>query len=111
MVTSFQLVNLLGCGRQAGSLPHGTNEATLMNRNQISLPAISGLAFLLLLVISGCSGNDSNNATSSDNSKKPQRIAVIISTLNNPWFVVLGETARDRAVELGYEATLFDSQN
>ncbi|MDI1248351.1 MAG: D-ribose ABC transporter substrate-binding protein [Lacunisphaera sp.] len=39
------------------------------------------------------------------------RVAVIISTLNNPWFVVLAETARDRAKELGYEATIFDSQN
>jgi ribose transport system substrate-binding protein len=39
------------------------------------------------------------------------RVAVIISTLNNPWFVVLAETARDRARELGYEATIFDSQN
>lgn len=39
------------------------------------------------------------------------RIAVVISTLNNPWFVVLGETARDRSIELGYETTLFDSQN
>jgi ABC-type sugar transport system substrate-binding protein len=38
-------------------------------------------------------------------------IAVVISTLNNPWFVVLGETARDRAEQLGYEATVFDSQN
>ena len=39
------------------------------------------------------------------------RVAVVISTLNNPWFVVLGETARDRARELGYEAAIFDSQN
>jgi len=39
------------------------------------------------------------------------KIAVVISTLNNPWFVVLGETAKARAIELGYEATLFDSQN
>lgn len=38
-------------------------------------------------------------------------MAVIISTLNNPWFVVLGETAAAKARELGYEATLFDSQN
>lgn len=38
-------------------------------------------------------------------------MAVVISTLNNPWFVVLAETARDRALELGYEATIFDSQN
>jgi ribose transport system substrate-binding protein len=39
------------------------------------------------------------------------KIAVIISTLNNPWFVVLGDTAKARAVELGYDATVFDSQN
>jgi ribose transport system substrate-binding protein len=82
-----------------------------MYGNQISLRAISPLAYLLLLVISGCSSNANNNETSLDNSNKPQRVAVIISTLNNPWFVVLGETARDRAVELGYEATIFDSQN
>ena len=39
------------------------------------------------------------------------KIAVVISTLNNPWFVVLGETAKARANELGYDATIFDSQN
>lgn len=40
-----------------------------------------------------------------------QKIAVVVSTLNNPWFVVLGETAKARASELGYDATIFDSQN
>ncbi|MFM2081656.1 MAG: ribose transporter, periplasmic ribose-binding protein rbsB, partial [Verrucomicrobiota bacterium] len=39
------------------------------------------------------------------------KIAVVISTLNNPWFVVLGESAKARATELGYDATIFDSQN
>src|SRR5215813_9436908 len=39
------------------------------------------------------------------------KIAVVISTLNNPWFVVLGDAAKGRAVELGYDATIFDSQN
>ncbi len=74
-----------------------------MKRNQISLRAVSPLAFLLLLVISGCSSNASNNATSSDNSKKPQRVAVIISTLNNPWFVVLrvANNPRRACLELG----------
>jgi ribose transport system substrate-binding protein len=38
-------------------------------------------------------------------------MAVVISTLNNPWFVVLGEAAKGRATELGYEAIIFDSQN
>jgi len=40
-----------------------------------------------------------------------KKIAVVISTLNNPWFVVLGNTAKERAEQLGYEATVFDSQN
>jgi len=39
------------------------------------------------------------------------KIAVVVSTLNNPWFVVLGESAKARAIELGYDATIFDSQN
>lgn len=41
----------------------------------------------------------------------PVKIAVIISTLNNPWFVVLAETAAEKAKELGYDVTIFDSQN
>jgi ribose transport system substrate-binding protein len=49
--------------------------------------------------------------SASAQSTQKQKIAVIISTLNNPWFVVLGETAKARATELGYEATIFDSQN
>ena len=48
---------------------------------------------------------------SDQKSTEGRRIAVIVSTLNNPWFVVLADTARDRAKELGYEATIFDSQN
>ena len=39
------------------------------------------------------------------------KIAIVISTLNNPWFVVLGDTAKERTEQLGYEAIIFDSQN
>ena len=39
------------------------------------------------------------------------KIAVAISTLNNPWFVVLKDAAKARAEELGYEVDVFDSQN
>ena len=45
------------------------------------------------------------------NTKDEKKIAVVISTLNNPWFVVLAESAAERARELGYEAQIFDSQN
>jgi len=46
-----------------------------------------------------------------DQPKGKQKFAIIVSTLNNPWFVVLGDTAKARAEELGYEATVFDSEN
>ena len=42
---------------------------------------------------------------------KKERMAIVISTLNNPWFVTLGESAKARAQELGYDAVIFDSQN
>ncbi len=42
---------------------------------------------------------------------KKHRIAVVVSTLNNPWFVFLAETAAAKAKSLGYEAKIFDSQN
>ena len=77
------------------------------------LPALV-LAFGLasLVVLSGCSRTESPAAAGGATAQPgAKHIAVIISTLNNPWFVVLAETARDRARELGYAATIFDSQN
>ncbi len=62
------------------------------------------LLAILVLCFAGC-----NSGT--DRVQGPKKIAVVISTLNNPWFVVLGESAAERAKELGYEATIFDSQN
>jgi ribose transport system substrate-binding protein len=61
---------------------------------------------VILFLISGIS-----SCTQNSEKKKSNQIAVVISTLNNPWFVVLGESAANRARELGYEAQIFDSQN
>lgn len=58
------------------------------------------------LLLASCSGSDKPTAEGGK-----QKIAIIVSTLNNPWFVVLGDTAKARAEELGYEATVFDSEN
>ncbi len=78
----------------------------------------SVVLFLLLgisLTLAGCGQSEQNSSTSNDSkasdSAGEKRVAVVISTLNNPWFVVLAETARDRATALGYQATIFDSQN
>lgn len=66
---------------------------------------------VLALFVAGCS----RDAGRSDTDPGPQagggRIAVVVSTLNNPWFVVLADTAQSEARRLGYEVTVFDSQN
>jgi ribose transport system substrate-binding protein len=73
---------------------------------QRMIQSFSSRAFLILLcilfMVIGCKRDESN---------KQRKVAVIISTLNNPWFVVLAETAADKARELGYDARIFDSQN
>jgi ABC-type sugar transport system substrate-binding protein len=63
------------------------------------------ISAVLIIIVCGCG----NSRDGGDGGKK--KVAVVISTLNNPWFVVLGNTAAGRAEELGYEATIFDSQN
>src|SRR5438270_834500 len=73
-----------------------------LNRFRFSLAILLGLC---LFAFSSCSQSNSRPAGGKD------KIAIVISTKNNPWFVVLGNAANGRAEELGYEATIFDSQN
>lgn len=61
--------------------------------------------FFSLILLFSCKENKSSSENQSP------KVAVIISTLNNPWFVVLAETAANQAIDLGYETTIFDSQN
>jgi ABC-type sugar transport system substrate-binding protein len=65
-------------------------------------------ALCLVAAISGCGRNSAAPSASRANTG---RVAVIVSTLNNPWFVVLANTARDEAEHRGYAVTVFDSQN
>jgi ABC-type sugar transport system substrate-binding protein len=69
---------------------------------------ITRLSFFLalgtLVLFSAC-----NNAGSEK--KKAKKMAIVVSTLNNPWFVFLAETAAAKAKALGYESKIFDSQN
>ena len=73
--------------------------------------AVSALVASVLLL--GCKPSRAPDPAAGAAATEPRstRVAVVVSTLNNPWFVVLAETARDRAKELGYEAVIFDSQN
>ena len=51
------------------------------------------------------------NDQSFRNVQEKKKIAVVISTLNNLWFVVLGDTAKARVEGMGYQGVIFDSQN
>lgn len=64
---------------------------------------LTGIGLLAGLML-GC--GEPNSADTA-----PKKVAVVISTLNNPWFVVLAESAAQNARDLGYEAKIFDSQN
>ena len=85
-----------------------------MNRESF-LRLLTILACSFAIVVTGCNSRsrDSNTreASTGTSSSSDQKVAVVISTLNNPWFVVLAESAKENATKLGYEATVFDSQN
>jgi len=68
------------------------------------------IVLVLTLFTFGCKRKRTEQV-GDDKSKSKKKIAVVISTLNNPWFVVLGNTAKERAEQLGYQAIIFDSQN
>lgn len=64
--------------------------------------------FCLLALLTGCNWG---SAGKSGERAPPRRIAVVVSTLNNPYFVILANTAAEEARRLGYQTTIFDSQN
>ena len=64
---------------------------------------LKAIVLVGLLLGIGCS--------SKEPSPGDQKIAVVISTLNNPWFVVLKDAAKERSEALGYAVDVFDSQN
>lgn len=68
-----------------------------------SLPYVFLVAACLVLAGTGCRGKAHTGGK--------KKMAVVVSTLNNPWFVFLAETAAAKAQALGYEARIFDSQN
>jgi len=68
------------------------------------------LVFFLVVAIVGCN-SATKDSDVTDTATGKQKVAVIISTLNNPWFVVLADSAKENATKFGYEVAVFDSQN
>lgn len=68
---------------------------------------IERVLFLCLPLIIGFYGCNQSSPSRESNKK----VAIVVSTLNNPWFVFLAETAAAQVKALGYESKIFDSQN
>jgi ribose transport system substrate-binding protein len=62
------------------------------------------ILFLVMLVAISPSCKNRSNSDS-------KKIAIIVSSLNNPWFVFLAQSAAEHAKLMGYESKIFDSQN
>jgi ABC-type sugar transport system substrate-binding protein len=75
----------------------------------LATPRRSMLLVVGILSLAACSKPTAGPAA--DNAASKKKIAVVISTLNNPWFVVLKNAAIERCEELGYEADEFNSEN
>jgi ribose transport system substrate-binding protein len=73
------------------------------------LVSVAIIATMTMGVFIGCSS--SNNGSSSSKKSDSKKIGMVVSTLNNPFFVTLKNGAEAKAKELGYELLVVDSQN
>ena len=67
------------------------------------LLSISLSTVLIMGTLVGCSSQKSAGGG--------KKIGMVVSTLNNPFFVSMKEGAEKKAKELGYEIVVLDSQN
>ncbi|MGB9779549.1 ribose ABC transporter substrate-binding protein RbsB [Caldanaerobacter sp.] len=79
-----------------------------MRRSRILL-LLAVFVISAALVLSGCKTSTPNTAPTS--TKEGKTIGLVISTLNNPFFVTLKNGAEEKAKELGYKIIVEDSQN
>ena len=64
------------------------------------------LVFVLVLSFTACAGTDDG-----ESGGEAGKIGLVVSTLNNPFFVDLKTGAEEKAAELGYELVVLDSEN
>jgi ribose transport system substrate-binding protein len=88
---------------------HGNGQARGLTMNKRTRWTVAATVLAVMIGMAGCSSKSGTAGPGA--TAEPARIAVVVSTLNNPWFVVLANTARDEAERRGYKVTIFDSQN
>lgn len=79
-----------------------------MKRTRLKMMSLMLTGVLAIAGLTGC-GNSNQQQSSSQGGKK--KIGMVISTLNNPFFVTMKDGATKKAKELGYDLVVVDSQN
>lgn len=76
-----------------------------MKRRSLKLLSLSVASMLLVGSLVGCSQKKESTTTAT------KKLGMVISTLNNPFFVSMKDGAEKKAKELGYTLVVLDSQN
>ena len=81
---------------------------SIVKKKRFFAPVLTAMAAAFMLSACSDSGEKqpANMTTEKDN-----KLALVVSTLNNPFFVDLKEGAEQKAQELGYQLVVLDSQN
>lgn len=69
------------------------------------------VSILVIALLAGCGQKQETPAPEEQPNEESMKVGLIISTLNNPFFVTLKDGAQAKADELGYELVVLDSQN
>ncbi|MBS4538849.1 ribose ABC transporter substrate-binding protein RbsB [Clostridium sp. D2Q-11] len=73
--------------------------------------AILLIGMFVLTAAVGCSTDEGNDSGDSGSDDSGEKIGLVVSTLDNPFFVSLKDGAEEKAKDLGYDILTLDSQN
>lgn len=80
-----------------------------MKKRNLKMLALALTGVLITAGFLGCTKSEDKDSTPKGEESK--KIGMVISTLNNPFFVTMKEGAEKKAKELGYELIVLDSRN
>lgn len=74
------------------------------------------IGILVMGIVIGCSNSEEEPKATEESKEEAKedgdvKIGLVVSTLNNPFFVTMKEAAEEKAKELGYEIVVLDSQD
>ncbi len=79
-----------------------------MKKTRLKMISFALMGVITIAGLTGCGNKTEQGAQKSGEKKK---IGMVVSTLNNPFFVSMKDGATKKAKELGYELVVVDSQN